>query len=178
MSSFHLVEIDAKEAGASVRDKVVRSGDLEALQGLENYIKGVKSGNFTSCVKLRFNAVKASGTFTFDTVIATDEILINGVTFEAKASGAEGDEFNVGDNDTEAAANAAAAINASGSALVTQHVEASSAGAVLTITAKRAGVSGNAITISSPDTTITASAARLAGGLDGTSKIIERGLTE
>jgi phage tail sheath gpL-like len=73
----------------------------------------------------------------------------------------------VGTDDDETAANLAAAINASATALVAKHVVATSAAAVVTITAKQGGHSGNAITISSPDTTITASEARLEDGDDG-----------
>ena len=49
-------------------------------------------------------------------------------------------------DDEEDAANLAAAINASASALVSEHVTATSADNVVTITAKAPGASGNAIT--------------------------------
>lgn len=110
------------------------------------------------------NATAASGTFTLATVIATDEVVINGVTFACVASGATGNQFNVGGSDTITAANLAAAINASVTALVAGVVTATSAAAVVTVSAVETGLTGNAITISSPDATITASGARLTGG--------------
>lgn len=110
------------------------------------------------------NAVAASGTFTLDTVIATDAISINGVTFTCVASGATGNQFNVGADDDETAENLAAAINASVTALVAGYVTASSAAEVVTVTAVETGLSGNAITIASADATIVASGARLTGG--------------
>lgn len=110
----------------------------------------------------------ATGTFTLDTVIATDAVSINGVTFTCVASGATGNQFNVGASDTDTATALAAAINASSSALVSEHVTASSSAAVVTITALYGGTPGNAITIASADGTITASGARLTGGADGT----------
>lgn len=110
----------------------------------------------------------ATGTLTFASVIATDAFTVNGVTFTAVASGATGNQFNVGVDDTATAANAVTAVNASASALVANHVTATSAAGVVTMTADYGGTPGNAITIASGDATITASGARLTGGADGT----------
>lgn len=115
-------------------------------------------------VSVNENQVFASGTFTLSSVVATDAISINGVTFTAVASGATGNQFNVGASDTETATNLAAAIVASATALVNEFVTATSAAAVVTVTAKNGGVQGNSITIASADATITASGARLTGG--------------
>jgi phage tail sheath gpL-like len=93
-------------------------------------------------------AVAASGTVTFTgTGAANDTILINGVTFTAVASGATGNQWNVGGSATLSAAALAAAINASASALVSQQVSAASVAGVVTITSKNKGVYGNAVTI-------------------------------
>lgn len=141
-----------------------------AAQRLSNLLTGFACGAIKGSVQMESGTslAKASGTFTLDTVIATDAVSINGVTFTCVASGATGNQFNVGASDTLTAVAMAAAINASASALVNQHVSASAAGTIVTITAKEFGDEGNAITIASADATIVASGARLTGGSDGT----------
>lgn len=139
---------------------------------LSNFITALQSGSELGptgsapsiAVSIEGQATAASGTFTLNTVIATDAISINGVTFTCVASGATGNQFNVGADDDETAENMAAAINASATALVSTQVTASASAAVVTITAKIKGYAGNAVTIASADATITASGARLTGG--------------
>jgi phage tail sheath gpL-like len=111
------------------------------------------------------NAATATGTFTLDTVIATDAVVVNGVTLTAIASGANAAQFNVGADDDETAANLAATINASED--LATICTATSAAAVVTVSAAFPGTLGNAITIASNDATITASGARLEGGDNG-----------
>lgn len=135
------------------------------LRAVRDFMSGLNSGAFNGTIAEReTTAVKASGTLTSTNAIATDAILINGVTFTCVASGATGDQWNLGADDAADCVNLAAAINASASALVNKHVTASASSNVVTITAKRAGHAGNAITLSSADATIVASGARLAGG--------------
>jgi len=139
-----------------------------ALRQLGSNLKAIAAGTRLgdATVELRTAGVRATGTFTSTTAIATDAISINGVTFTAVASGATGDQWNIGADDTEDCVNLAAAINASASALVSEHVTATSATNVVTLTAKQTGTTGNAITISSADATIVASGARLTGGTE------------
>lgn len=155
---------------ASDFENIHRLDGRSAAQRLSNLLTSFASGAITGAIEMESGTAlaKATGTFTLATVIATDVILINGVTLTCVASGATNNQFNVGASDTLTAAAMAAAINASTSALVNEHVTASAAGAVVTITAKEFGDEGNAITISSPDSTITASGARLTGGEDAT----------
>lgn len=115
-------------------------------------------------ISIEGQAVAASGEFALDTVIATDAISINGVSFTCVASGATGNQFNVGADDEETAVNLAAAINASVTALVTGVVTAEADGTDVIVTAVQKGLGGNAITIASADATIVASGARLTGG--------------
>lgn len=122
-------------------------------------------------IQVQDSMVKASGTFTLDTVIATDAVSINGVTFTAVASGATGNQFNVGADDDETAANLAAAINASETALVDGYVTASSSGAVVTVTSAFYGLAGNQTAIASADATITASGSYLEGGANDASAL-------
>lgn len=152
-------------------------GKQGIAQRLSDFVERILSGNESAegtdappsiSMSIQENAVQASGSYVFDTVVATDAFAINGVSFTAVASGATGNQFNVGANDLETAENAAAAVNASVTSLVAGYVTASAADvsgdATLTITAVPYGIAGNAFTITSADATITPSGARLTGG--------------
>lgn len=139
-----------------------------------NYLESVQVGNQLAydqslsiapsiLVENQGSMVKASGTFTLSSVVATNTCSVNGVTFTAIASGATGNQFNVGVDDTETAVNLAAAINASVSALVSGYVSASSALAVVTVSSSFFGTAGNQATIVG-SANIVASGARLASG--------------
>lgn len=162
-------------------------GKHEICQRILNYISSLQTGTEGAmsttvppqiAISVQENAVQASGTFILDTVVATDAISINGVTFTAVASGATGNQFNVGADDVETAANLAAAINASVTALVSGYVTATSAAGltttgVVTVTSSFYGLAGNQTTIASADATIVASGARLtAGAADPTAQTI------
>lgn len=134
-------------------------------QFLESIVSGGQMGGPPSVVSsIEDYAVRASGTFTLTSVVATDAISINGVTFTAVASGATGNQFNVGVSDTLTAVNLAAAINASVTALVSGYVTATSATNVVTVSSTNYGIYGNQTLIASADGTIVASGARLTGG--------------
>lgn len=178
MSTRIVFDLVVDKNAATVNDLVKHDDWRQAMEGFRRLMAGVSNGAYDGAFSIRKDADKASGTLTFDTVIATDVVTINGVDFTCQSSGATGNQFNVGANDTETAANAAAAINASATALVSDTVVASSNGAVLTITAKYPGEHGNAITIASVDSTITASGARLTGGDDGTVAQFDKGLDD
>lgn len=111
------------------------------------------------------NEVRASGTFTLTSVVATNTVSVNGVTFTAIASGATGNQFNVGVSDILTAGNLASTIRNSVSPLIHDYVSVSNNGTnVVTIQAEEPGPSGNTMTISSGQGTIVASGARLTGG--------------
>lgn len=163
-------------------------GKQGIAQRISDYIVRVLSGNESAmsasippqiAISIQENEVRASGTFVFDTVIATDVFVINGVSFTAVASGATANQFNVGADDTETAVNAAASVNASVTALVAGYVTAAGAAGltttgVVTVTSAFYGLAGNQTTISTPDATITASGARLASGAaDATAKTLQ-----
>jgi phage tail sheath gpL-like len=152
----------------------VMSKEMQISQ-LQSLINAVGAGARNAQIALVIddgNPVSASGTITLSGVgAANDTILINGVTFTAQASGATGNQWNVGASATLSAANIAAAINASASALVNQHVTASAASGVVTIRAAIAGLAGNAVTIAKgvdAGTVMTVSGARLTGGVAAT----------
>lgn len=142
------------------------------LQAIADLLQGVISGREkgetgsppTVAVSIQEGATRASGTFTLASVIATDACSINGVTFTCVASGATGNQFNVGADDEETATNLAAAINGSVTALVDGYVTAVAENDVVTVYSTDYGIYGNQTAIASADATITVSGARLTGG--------------
>ncbi len=162
-------------------------GNNTIAQRLADYVTRVASGNEVAlsagnppsiALSVQGNAVQAHGSFIFDTVIATDAFKINGVTFTCVASAAGANQFNVGASDLITAQNAAAAVNASVTALVANYVSATAAAGltttgVLTVTSDFYGLSGNQTLIESLDATIVASGTRLtAGAVDATAQTL------
>lgn len=150
-----------------------RSAPFAGLNHIHNYLGALQSGVRKASVEVDVALVQASGTVTFSAVAsANDTVLVNGVTFTAKASGAGANEFNIGADEVASAANLAAAINASVTALVSGYVSASSALGVVTVVASQFGKMGNLVTIAEGvdgGSVISVSGARLIGGTDGTS---------
>lgn len=143
---------------AAIRDEDTIIGALNNNAGTITDISGTMS----------IVSVKATGTFTLTSAIATDAVTVNGktYTFQAGAATSYG-QVQVGGTDTISATNLAAAINAYESSVDNSFVPdvvASSAANVVTITAAVEGTAGNSIAISSADGTIVASGANLAGG--------------
>lgn len=147
-------------------------GNKAIIQRILNYLTGLTTGTEKSvsssvapsvAISVRGSEAQASGTLTLASVVATNTATINGVVFTAIASGATGNQFNVGGSDTVTAANLAAVINASVTALIPGYVTATSALGVVTVTSAFYGLGGNQSTLVG-STNITASAARLTGG--------------
>lgn len=134
---------------------------------LQKYFNALGAGVRLGTVKVGVAAVQASGTLTLSTAVATNTAVVNGVTFTCVASGATGNQFNVGGTDTLTAAALAAAINASVTAKVASYVTAVAVGAVVTVSAVQPGLSGNLFTLSATGG-IAAGASALAGGTAGT----------
>lgn len=165
-------------AGAGADTKI----DVAAIRPEDTIIGAINNnaGTITDIKStLTIENLKASGTLTLASVIATDQAVVNGKTYTFQA----GDpvtygEVKVGANDTESAANLRDAINLYETNIAENPAEvvATSAAGVVTITAKDGGAAGNAIDISSPDATITASGATLANGSD-TGGIKSSGIT-
>lgn len=133
---------------------------------IKDYIKQAVQGIRNAKVYVGVNSAQASGTVTLASHIATNTVTINGAVFTCMASGAVGDQYNVGGNDTITAAALAAAINASVTALVSGYVVATSAAAIVTVTAVRPGLSANMFTLAiSANGSV--SGAKLTGGTDG-----------
>lgn len=142
-----------------------------AATKIKQYVDRHVSGIRPTAVKTRVNAAKASGTITFSgTGAANDTVLVNGVTFTAVASGATGNQWNVGADAAGSATNLAAAINASATALVVNNVTAAAANGVVTVTAVDPGTMGNCVTIAEgvdAGNAMLVSGARLTGGTNG-----------
>jgi phage tail sheath gpL-like len=133
---------------------------------LAAFLTSVSSGSESTpsiIIRVQENEGRASGTLTLASVVATNSCVINGVTFTAVASGATGNQFNVGVDDPTTAANLAAAINASITAFVSGYVVATSSGAVVTVLSVFYALAGNMITLAG-GTNITASGSKLTGG--------------
>jgi phage tail sheath gpL-like len=165
------VSISTARTAATLARDFQNTDKYATCQRIIRLLESVLSGNDLSPIvtsAVDDNATAASGTVTLSGAgAANDTILINGVTFTAQASGATGNQWNVGANATASAAAIAAAINGSASALVNQHVTATSALGVVTITAVNKGVFGNAVTIAEGvdgGSVMTVSGARLTGG--------------
>jgi phage tail sheath gpL-like len=173
MSVLKLQVVSARPDDYLESNFQVAGGGRAIAERLKQYLERVYTGNESAAgtsappsinIVVQGNEVQASGTFTCVSVIATDAVKINGVTFTCVASGATGNQFNVGLSNTATAASMAAAINASVTALVAGYVTATSALGVVTITSAFYGLAGNQTLIESLDSTITASGVALTGG--------------
>lgn len=123
------------------------AGKQASYNGLENFVSALVDGAQIGFAKLSTGAIQSSGTITLSSMVATDTVTVNGVVFTCVASGATGNQFNVGGSDTITATNLAKAINASVTAKIINVVTASSALAVVTVTAVQPGLQGNMNTL-------------------------------
>lgn len=141
----------------------------EACLALSEHFKKVAAGQTRAAVDVQTGSadpVAASGTFTLASVVQDEAVTIGAVTLTAKDSPSGENQWQTGGaNDTADAVTLAAAINAH--SVLSQVVTATSAAAVVTVTAKVKGVIGNQIAISETGTTITASGSFLASGAGG-----------
>lgn len=147
---------------------------------IQNLVDQMLIGNKPGKIDLQIDdgdAVAASATVTFSGIgAANDTLIINGVTFTAKASGATGNEWNVGASATLSAQAFKAAVNASATALVSGLVTASGNAAIITLTANTKGTHGNAYTFAEGvdgSSHMVVSSARLIGGVNATANEIK-----
>jgi phage tail sheath gpL-like len=138
---------------------------FQAGQKLMQYVRTLMSGAKRCKVQIGVNPGVAAGTVTLASHVATNTVTINGVVFTCVASGATGNQYNVG-TDTVTAANLAAAINASVTAKIAGYVTAVANGAVVTVTAVMPGLAANMFTLAiSANGSV--SGATLSGGDNG-----------
>jgi phage tail sheath gpL-like len=167
--SFVKVLISVPDSEATINSQYLQlnvPAQQGSYNGLENMIAAMIEGSQIAYSKLSAGLLQASGTVTLSSLVATDTVTVNGVVFTAVASGATGNQFNVGGSDTITATNLAVAINASVTAKVVNVVTASASGPVVTVTAVQPGLQGNMNTLAiSAHGSV--SGAFLTGGTDG-----------
>lgn len=181
-STLRITLVSARVKQWLVDNFETAGGNRAIAQRLAQYIERIMSGNESAfgtgnppsiAMNIKGNAVPASGTVIFSAAAtANDQFIVNGTTFTAVASGATGNQFNVGVSATASATNLKTAINASATALVSSQVLASSSVGTVTITSLDYGVFGNQCTIAKgtdAGSVMTVSGARLtAGAVDAT----------
>lgn len=115
----------------------------ENLDAISAYFAALAGGahSMGSALLVISNPAEATITFT-GAPTAAQTMTLNGVTFTARASGATGNEFNIGGSVAVTAANLAAAINASTSVKLLNSVVATSAAGVVTVSARIPGFAG------------------------------------
>lgn len=166
---YQMLVVAHDETQANVEKDLYAETGYKELAGLKlnDYMKKCVSGANNATVQTKINAVKATGTITLSSHVATNTVTVNGITFTCVASGATGAQYNVGADDTETAVNLAAALNAN--TTLDGMVVATSALGVVTLTALVPGELGNAVTlVISANGSV--SAARMAGGTNGTTE--------
>ena len=143
--------------------------DSENLKRIASYINQIAYGTKAASIDISDSATApaaASGTLTLVSAIATDVAVIGTETFTASSTPSTENEWEIdGADDTADALSLATAINAH--SVTGKTYIATSALGVVTITARAKGSFGNELSISSVDSTITASGAFLTGGTGG-----------
>jgi phage tail sheath gpL-like len=163
--------IDESPSAASLSQKLNPGSRMPVANAVANHMMALASGSHAGSLQITVqngDSAIAKATLTLSGVVASDTCSVNGVSFAAVASGATGNQFNVGVSDTATAVNLAAAINASASAPVKGAVVASSSSTVVTVSAASAGLAGNGYAIAG-GTGITASGSYLTGGANDSS---------
>lgn len=113
--------------------------------------------------------VEASGTITFSAnPTAADTVTVNGTSIEFVASGATGNEVNIGTSDALTAVNLLTFLQTSQINNLTQCTYSLS-GLVLTVTAATPGIAGNSITLAKSSTALAISGGDLSGGTNPSS---------
>lgn len=147
------------------RDLYAETGfTMLAGMKLEDFIKKCTSGSHPNVIQTKINAVKATGTITLSSNVATDTVTVNGTVFTAVSGAPSSVQYDISGGDTTGAASLAAQINAT--AALAAMVTATSALGVVTLTANVPGAMGNAFTLAiSAHGSV--SAARMASGANG-----------
>lgn len=156
-------ELDAiseiEEAIAPKFELFVRNGAASTAYGHGPEATDFIAGDRPAAYPAPAAAVAATGTLTVVTnPAATETIAVAGTVFTFVASGAVGNQINIGANAGETATAIAAAVTA------LALVNAVAAGSVVTVTAATAGVAGNTIALVNNGAKITRSGPTLTGG--------------
>lgn len=152
--------------------RIVATDPEFSIRRLTAWLRGQAGGTFSQNLVLRLNigAVAGSAVLTVSSTgsVNNETMVLAGVTFTAKTSGATGNQFNISATPTTQAANMVAAFNAS--ADLAGIVTASNVAGVITLTAVVPGIVGNALVVteSLTNVAVTTSFATAATGVDGT----------
>jgi len=159
MSASTIIRVTTKgQPTASFWPSVAQQGPRHEALALAKLLEAIASGTYPGNLEVSESATAlayATCTATLLNAVATNAVTINGAAFTAVASGATGNQWNIGANDTASAVNLATAINGSVTALIAGYVKASSASTVVTISAMVPGVLGNLLVITKTGTPIT-----------------------
>lgn len=144
------------------------SGRLERIQGLENYLAALKSGNQSGTGTLNVGAVASDGYIRVATggSTAAQAMTLLNVTLTARNSAPATNEFVVSATAATQATNMAAAINASAS--FTGKVTALASGGDVLLFAVVPGASGNGLQVSAGNLSNVTVPKPFAGGSEGT----------
>lgn len=171
LQGLRIANLAGDSAAAKLDLAAIRAEDTILSATLIDTGAASGAGVVEDTAQFSITDIKGNGTLTFVSAIATDVFEINGVDFTVVAveTGAMTDVL-VGSTDTEMGEFAVAKIDAylasiPGSAESPAWTVTEAVG-VVTVTATLEGAAGNAITISSVDSTITADNATLTGGSD------------
>lgn len=147
-------------------------GAHEGLQGLINYLRAIEGGVKSGSVTLYNGAVQNTAVLTVSTGGSSNDetMVVCGVTFTAKTSGATGNQFNISATAVTQATNMVTAFNASADLLgIVTASNVAGTSAVVTLTATVPGKFGNALVVTESMTNlaVTTSFATSALGANG-----------
>lgn len=174
MSSFVKILMSVPDSSTTMKNilQLNTSANQVDVNNLDKLIGDMVDGSQRSYTKVSTGAIQAAGSITFTGApVAAETLSIANVTFTARASGATGNEFNIGGTVTITATNLAAAVNASSD--LSGLVSATSLAGVVTLTAVQPGKTGNGLQLSESMTNTTSSA--FASGSDGTQVAVNFG---
>lgn len=191
------IEGDPDVAPQTIANKLMGAGQdsNSVLPRLVNYLSGLASGSANGKVTVQVGSAAttagtSSGTITIThaNLDADDTVTIGGVTFTAKASGATGNQFNIGADATEDAAALAAAINASTSFSAFEGtISAAADTGVVTVSYTRSDGAVESVTLATSDATafalspavgLNVTASRAVAYATGTVRMIHAGLSD
>jgi phage tail sheath gpL-like len=176
--TFTYMKTAGKTAGSDLVNKLAVLNNVSIANAFRNvgkWFEDVGIGTRTFNGYVMAGGVPASGTVTFTAIVATDTVTVNGTVFTAVASNPTNNQFVVGGSQAITAANFAAAVEASTTAIIANNVSASASGAVITLTSEETGTIGNLMTLAiSAHGTV--SGANMTGGTDGTVTELAKGI--
>jgi len=174
-NSVFSIIVTSQESAQAVKDKFLlsRQSPVTLLNAISDYFRRMAGGITASKAYVSTTVVQASGTITLSAFVANDTVTVNGTVLTGKASPSGAVQFLIGASDTATAANLAACINAN--TTLNKQVVATSAAAIVTITALVPGAFGNLGTLAiSAHGSV--SGANLTGGSQDVPTLISHGI--